>query len=494
MPKDNQLMPGMIRTLETMTEAIHPYQEAVSIMEQHTSNFLDEPLTNRLGMIDQTRTHGLFNSTLAQSLTGMFIPSPEITDIHATLKALGDSFSGLINLDIYRVSQSALEQVAASLESSNAIQKILTVLEPLNHMTPIVDTTWLHGECSWLIDKSLLSSFDLGKIDGLSSNFAQLCVLEQQTSQLNGVPEELTSAASQIASIVSAFDQSLPMNWRYDDLMTSSQLLNDYCELATKQHEMLQKATETSEIEWRLGVIDTASKYVDRQVTWSLGLADVFSDEDIYGEAEDKKTSATALSLIPTHIGYTRRHSIHKTPTEGLEESSIVAITEKGKRIADYFLKINRLRLDKGQERVFHLSETICEGMLSVGGVVCTSDEQLGKIIDCLYFMFYENIKHIKLLIGDGDEGKGDRLVRAEEVYECIFNVKTIRSDLRHDLDHGDENERKKKLKSVGDCYRKYCNNRPMKMRDYKLLQEKLYDEVIALEERLIQKLLGELE
>lgn len=47
-------------------------------------------------------------------------------------------------------------------------------------------------------------------------------------------------------------------------------------------------------------------------------------------------------------------------------------------------------------------------------------------------------------------------------------------------------NDRRKKLKFVGDCYRKYCGNRPMKAKEFRRIQEKLYDEIIMLEKNLI--------
>ena len=83
-------------------------------------------------------------------------------------------------------------------------------------------------------------------------------------------------------------------------------------------------------------------------------------------------------------------------------------------------------------------------------------------------------------------------MVRKENVYQCIFDVKTIRSDLRHDLDHGKPNEVKKKQKSVDDCYKEYCGNRPLKPKDFKKLQERVYDKVIELENALIQMMLPE--
>ena len=98
-------------------------------------------------------------------------------------------------------------------------------------------------------------------------------------------------------------------------------------------------------------------------------------------------------------------------------------------------LTINRLRLDNGEDRIFGLSESVVGGMLTLSTDVCSTEEQLGRIIDVLYFVFYENLKHFKILIGNGVEKKGDQMVRQEDIYQCIFGVKIICSDLRQDLD-----------------------------------------------------------
>ena len=54
-----------------------------------------------------------------------------------------------------------------------------------------------------------------------------------------------------------------------------------------------------------------------------------------------------------------------------------------------------------------------------------------GDVIDGLYFIFYENLKHIKEVVTD-------EAVRNEDVYQCIFRVKDMRTDIRHDYEHGD--------------------------------------------------------
>ena len=297
-------------------------------------------------------------------------------------------------------------------------------------------------------------------------------------------PDTMISVSSQIASIYEAIKPSIPL----EDLIASTRLLDDYCALAIQQYEHIQRTTDHSAVEWRFDVLDAASKYVDRQTTWILGIADHLNDED-YTESAEKEfdhAESSAVSLIPTHIGYTRSKNAQKTVSEGFEASSIVSITEKGKRITEGIIRINQLQLDGGNERIFGLSETVVAGMINIGTVVCTCNDHLGKIIDALYFIFYENLEHIKALIGDGDKEKGDLMVRKEDAYQSIFRIKTIRSDLRHDLDHGTPKDRKKKQLLVGDCYKLYCGNRPLREKDFKKLQEKLYDEMLALEEKLI--------
>lgn len=114
------------------------------------------------------------------------------------------------------------------------------------------------------------------------------------------------------------------------------------------------------------------------------------------------------------------------------------------------------------------------------------SFNQLSSLVDDLYFVFYENIEHIKMIVGKGNQELGNQLVRKEEVYQCIFRVKAIRSDYRHDLEHGTDSDRKKKQKEIGDCYKHYCGHRPLKERDFRTIQEKLYEEFILLIDTLL--------
>ena len=58
----------------------------------------------------------------------------------------------------------------------------------------------------------------------------------------------------------------------------------------------------------------------------------------------------------------------------------------------------------------------------------------------------------------------------------------------RHDLSHGSEAEVHKKLMNIGDCYKSYCKHRPLRAKDYKMFQLNLYNELLQLEAKLIEK------
>ena len=486
-PMINDDFSSCFKAFESIAKMLKPYQDALDVIEKSHgfTNVLSDPLADRFRLIDGALKTGIFDERLSKSVSKMLAPYHEISGIRATLEALGKSFSPLIDSSYY---QTIAEATRVAKGNETAI-KMSIQLEPVIHSTQLIDTSWMGANNRWNVKKSILESMDISAISGMASSFANLCKLEQRTALLTGISDTLISASSQIASITSSMGQNASLG----NFFSSCHLLIDYCGLATKQHKLIQKADSSEEIEWRLGVLDAASKYVDRQIEWGNGFAEAVSDEGLSIPETNEESwdeMHSPVTLIPTYVGYTRRIGIDSTPTEGLEASAILQITEKGKSISEGITKINKLRLDKGDDRVFSLSETVLMGLLDVSTTICCAESQLGKIIDGLYFTFYENIEHLKVVVGGGDKVKGDEIVRRSDLFQCIFDIKTIRNDLRHDLDHGNTSDRKKKLKSVGDCYKKYCGHRPIKERDFRNLQEKIYDEVLKLEQCLIEVLL----
>lgn len=453
MKKTDYLSSMAREALRAAEETSQMYKDQIEEMKLATLDAYQAPCA--LEEMKEAVKLGMLGSE--QEATSLLESFKEAAGIQSTLQMLGDSLSGAVKPEYY------LDPAATRFLGDT-------------------DISWLRDANVWSVEKDLLAGLDIGKISGVPTRFEELCRLEQEIGKLQSIPAKVTSATAQIASITEAMEEksSLEEGWA-----TLTHLLDDYSDLAVKQYAQILKTVDEKEAEWRLGVVEAASRYVDRQITWSFQLSDFMAEEEITESPAEVETEGSALPLIPSHIGYTRR--VNKTPVEGLEESAIIRITEKGKKIADQIITINRLQLDQGKERIFNLSETLFQGMLDIAQLVCNSVERLGALIDTLYFAFYENLEHIKTLIGQGDKEAGDKMVREEEAYQCIFDVKTIRSDLRHDLDHGGEKEYKKKMKNIGDCYKKYCGSRPLKEKDFRRFQEELYDRILRLEDVLIQ-------
>ena len=240
----------------------------------------------------------------------------------------------------------------------------------------------------------------------------------------------------------------------------------------------MQRAGEISE--WRLGLLDCASRLVDRQVTWSEGFISEVQDKIDDTDAEEQADEQSSpVSLLPQYLGYANRENVSLTPEEAFEKSVLVEITEKGKKIMDNIVRLNDLCSDKGRKAIFKYTGKMVRFSTNMGSLICRSEDDLGKLIDGIYMLFYENLEHIKAL-------DSDNAVRNDDVYQCIFHVKDIRTDLRHDYEHGKNSDIRKKRNEIFDCYRHYTNRSVLqKQRDYVTLQRRLYDEILALENHL---------
>lgn len=152
-------------------------------------------------------------------------------------------------------------------------------------------------------------------------------------------------------------------------------------------------------------------------------------------------------------------------------KSPAYRMSEKGKRIIDKVVAINRICERKGRDKLFKYTGATMKAAAAIGGTVCQTEETFGGIIDDLYEVFYENLEHIKEVVTD-------EVVRRENVYQCIFHVKNMRTDLRHDYEHGKEKDIRNKDMAIGESYKHYAG-KPVLITssDYLTTQDKLYDE-----------------
>lgn len=309
---------------------------------------------------------------------------------------------------------------------------------------------------------------------------AVLAALENKTSLLahnNGIAK-ITSVATQISSITGILASQTDY---IKELIAPKTMITDLQAIATQAHKAIEATGRLSA--WQLGVIDTASLMVDRQVNWASKIcASEFSITPL-SNIEDNievKPRINVIALLPEELKREKEKKVDVTPEEALVKSPAYRISEKGKRLIDKVVAINKICERKGRERLFKYTGATMRAAAAIGGTICQTEETFGGIIDDFYEVFYENIEHIKAIVTD-------EVVRNEDVYQCIFRVKHMRTDLRHDYDHGKEKDIRNKDMAIGDSYMHYAG-KPVLITssDYMTTQDKLYDEFDVLVDHLL--------
>ena len=322
-------------------------------------------------------------------------------------------------------------------------------------------------------------------ISALTKNITEpqlsvLAALENKTSLLahnNGIAK-ITSVATQISSITGILASQTDY---IKELIAPKTMLTDLQAIATQAHKAIEATGRLSA--WQLGVIDIASLMVDRQVNWASKICSSEFSITPLSKIEDNievKPRLNVIALLPEELKREKEKKVDATPEEALVKSPAYRISEKGKRLIDKVVAINKICERKGRERLFKYTGATMRAAAAIGGTICQTEETFGGIIDDFYEVFYENIEHIKAIVTD-------EVVRNEDVYQCIFRVKHMRTDLRHDYDHGKEKDIRNKDMAIGDSYMHYAG-KPVLITssDYLTTQDKLYDEFDVLADHLL--------
>lgn len=361
-----------------------------------------------------------------------------------------------------------------------------------------VDTSWMKTSNPWLTRATALTQINTDGVKGFQTAFTRLVEAEKETGRvmgLTGLDTQITSVAAQLASVFQSQEDGLR------GLGVSARLLSDFNGFAINQHREIQKAIGAGrdyDVDWRLGLLDATSKFVDRQIQWGNHVASVveeagwevdpeWTDSDAISENdEDCVESTSFFTAIPQEIGYSKREDSQISPEEALEKSKLARITELGFGIVNRVLEVNKLQNDLLEDSVFAPTTKSMWIIGKLGQFICDSDDKFRTMITSLYSLIYENNSRIKKMLGNGDEKTGDQMIRECE-YECIFRIKDLRTDFEHDIEHGDIKKREHKKAEINAAYRFYARKRPSTSREYKQFQIQLYEDVIVLLDRFIQ-------
>ena len=284
---------------------------------------------------------------------------------------------------------------------------------------------------------------------------------------------KMTSAIaniSKISGVLDGYDASLR------ELIAPSSMMEDYNSLTTDIYKSFNKNGVVSS--WGLGLIDTASYLVDRHVNWMSGLYDSVWSVGPHSQLSDWEIGSPKINFIsqlPIELNKEKFKKPDLTIKEATESMPLLNLLEKGKVLIDKIVSLNHICERTDRKPIFKYTGAAFRSVATIVGTCCSTKAAFGEIIDSLYMMFYENLSRIK-------EYVSDEVVRNEAVFQCVFRVKAIRTDYRHDYEHGSDAEIKKTQKKIGEAYTYYSGKPLLSSReDFQNIQSKLYDEFDSL-------------
>lgn len=326
------------------------------------------------------------------------------------------------------------------LDNASAVSRLVS---PMTSMLSVIDTSWLQQMNPWLAEVSHSNALAMSASPDINAKFLNLFELEQETSAFGLVSNyfsKMTSVTTQLSFIEGSL-WGIAEQWR--DIIVPYQLLDSYSTFASQQYALIQKATRINDeksVQWRLGLLDATSKFIDRQITWVSNFA-IDIQEDIDTSHFHAPESEQCVSVIPQYIGYSKRDD--KNIDEALAESIITVITEKGKLIVEKIRFIQTLCKTANREILWKNSDLYIEDFITLAGTFCRSTDSLERVVKALYHLFYSQnnilseiidldsldcinlLKHLKEHRNYPSQTKEISHLQ-NRLYDCFFDLENI--------------------------------------------------------------------
>lgn len=163
--------------------------------------------------------------------------------------------------------------------------------------------------------------------------------------------------------------------------------------------------------------------------------------------------------LSPTY----RKDNI--TPPELMyKNSKINEIQQKAKQVIKYIIDINKRSKLINQTEVIRPTTIAMEIISVLPDIIVDNEEDLKKLIDGLYKLFWDNSQKI----------------REYALNNELDFINSLRRYYYHDLEHGEERKVRKKFIEVKEIYKESCGKFiPETAKDWQKIQEYIYDKLI---------------
>ena len=299
----------------------------------------------------------------------------------------------------------------------------------------------------WQIPLDIISSFDTSVLN-TKSQFSQLLEAEKAVANLANIATHsinFTSISSQIASIAQI---GFADSWQ--NTIAPQILIDSLSSFSLKQYKLIEKSDDEKEIDWRLGLIRTASRITDNQIEVGTELS-----IEAKNDAPQIEANAPDLSELPVFLSNAKRDS--RDLEEAFTKSAYNCILEQGKLIIQKAGVINEFCKARNTALLFPehslmswsftLIQTFCRDNHSLEGIINTLQNMFLRepIIDLVgYPECFNQLKRYqterfdkKSLITKAQKTIYEEIINLEnalidklETANSIFNIDKIASDV----------------------------------------------------------------
>jgi hypothetical protein len=239
-------------------------------------------------------------------------------------------------------------------------------------------------------------------------------------------------------------------------------------------YQFLKMKNEPADAAKRRAVVTDLSGEIfdDTEEAIEAGMIMNEGEESESYEIESPETKPNLFPRLNQHLGYVYNRKTKIEPSEAFNKALPTKIARLGYALVLLIIDINQFS-ERGEKReIFKPTTKNMKACAELPTLIADDEDTFGKVTDALYFLLYEGSGYAERLLNIVDE----------EVLEPMWWLKKLRSDFRHDVDHGKQSKIQSTLKKTGDTYKRLIGCvRPKHNRDWGAAQLALYENLFCM-------------
>jgi hypothetical protein len=286
----------------------------------------------------------------------------------------------------------------------------------------------------------------------------------------------LETALASIEASARLFDVP-PAHWS-----NSLSLVEDYEVFAFRQGKAVERDS-TLVAQRRMRVTELAGELLATSVTAAeLGAEFTAADEQPVEASEVPRVQPRLYGPLNQHLGFVYRVDLAVTVDPAVAAAIPTRICELGGVLIFLVTRINQ-RSHLAGKQIFRVTTRCLSASSLIPSFVTGSEAAFGEVIDALYFLLYEGAGGTKNRLTD---------IVSDEILAPLWRLKHLRLHYRHDIEHGDDRDIKKKYENIAAAFRALCGrDLPSRPGEWTVAQVALYAQLVAMLEKIEEALVG---